>query len=62
MAPKMGISKIFKGVEYTRRYVDSEYEEIFFIASLGVELLALEDEFQRQSLEFIVRSILVRFS
>ena len=57
MAPKMEISRRFKNVEHTKNYVNPESEESVFIASLGV---ALEAEFQRKSLEFIVRSILVR--
>ena len=40
MAPEMGISKILKNVEYSRQYVDSEYEENYLIASLSVEILA----------------------
>ena len=58
----MGLSKEFKSVEYTRHYVDSESEESFVVASLDVEILAFEHEFRCQSLEFIVGSILVRFS
>jgi len=58
----MGILKRFKSVEYTTQYIDPESEESVFIASLGVELLAWEDGFGRKSLEFIVRSIRVRFN
>ena len=62
MGPKMGILKNFKIVEYTTNHVDPESEESFFIANLGVELLALEDGFRRKSLEFIVRSIHVHLN
>ena len=60
MAPKMGIWRRFKSLEYTKQSGDSESEEILSVASLGVEILAFEDDFLRKSLEFIVHSFLVR--
>ena len=60
MAPKMGILTRFKQWKHTTNYVDPESEENGFKTSLGVELLAWKDGFRRKSLEFIVRSTLVR--
>ena len=60
MAPKMGILTRFKQLKHTTNYVDPESEENGFKTSLGVELLAWKDGFRRKSLEFIVRSTLVR--
>ena len=62
MAPKMGISKRLKSLEHTTHYADPESESSFSVAGLGVASLALEYEFRRNSLEFIVHSVLVRFS
>ena len=62
MAPNMGILKKFKSLEYTTHYADPESESSSSVASPGVASLALENEFRHNSLEFIVHSVLVRFS
>ena len=39
MAPKMGISKKLKSIEYIPKCFNSESKESLFVASLDVELL-----------------------
>ena len=62
MAPKMGLLRKFKTLEYTKHSEDSDSEVNLSVSSLGVELLAFEDEFRHKSLKFIVHSLLVRIN